>query len=200
MCEGCYEALGSPKVINDGVLRAIRAVEAVYEVDFVGGSLHCVLDDFNLSDRDLDHCKGEIDKLAPGYYHHVMSECLAALKPLSVNERAAALALQGGFYYPDPTIGLESVMSESDTSHEWGRGMSIIDAIARFSCDLEAMNLKPPVAIVLDLECGASMLRDAQRRGLIDDASIPPSSTDNQMMMAKMNGITVIWPKQKESS
>lgn len=101
MCQGCYENYGSPAIISDTVIEAAKLIEEVYSFDAVGGNLHIAVDDWNLDDESLEWL--ELDWM-PEHQHDTDPEqfdaetrCLAALKSLSVPERASAMALQREF-------------------------------------------------------------------------------------------------------
>lgn len=102
MCEVCwmrdYDSIQS----NDArVVEASNAIDRVYAYHLAGGGLHNVVDDWNLDDGSLKFCRDYIE--APGYDaepERLEAEraCIDLLSRLSEEERAAALALQEGFY------------------------------------------------------------------------------------------------------
>jgi len=103
MCRSCYEERGNPKIINDNVLKAAKAIDELYELCLSGGGAHIVTDDWNLEDSNIELCikhtneqKGEMtDEEAA-----VAIECLEAMKILTEDERATALALSSGYIEP----------------------------------------------------------------------------------------------------
>lgn len=101
MCENCYREYGSPAALTPAVLDAVELVKAVYEHNAAGGSLHCMVDDWNIGDSDFAFHERVI---AEGGYNASQEQldaetaCLKALKTLTVKERATVLALHGGHY------------------------------------------------------------------------------------------------------
>ena len=108
MCEGCWIEHGRPAIVSEATKRAASAIKAVFDENPVGGNLHNIIDDWNVED---DHIKGGLEELAafdragvgrphsfdqPGL-REVERACLAALAPLSVDERASALAIHDGY-------------------------------------------------------------------------------------------------------
>lgn len=103
MCYSCYEEYGKPAIVTDEIRQAAKLIEKVYDFSGVGGHLHIVLDDWNISDDSLDFCDRHID--AEGYdcpQGQIEAElaCLNAFRKLSISHRAAALALHEGFLKP----------------------------------------------------------------------------------------------------
>lgn len=84
------------------VRKAAAAVKALYDEEWlpldnahsVGGRLHVVVEDYNLEDSFLDYCQESetFDEFEQAAYD--------ALRPLSVEERASALALKDGYWSP----------------------------------------------------------------------------------------------------
>lgn len=108
MCEGCYEEYGRPAIITDRTLAAAELVRQVYDFSGVGGNLHIVVDDWNIEDDNLEFCSKEI--AAGGYFDPKYPEekpsseqlaverrCCDALMRMTLDERASALALYGGY-------------------------------------------------------------------------------------------------------
>ena len=100
MCQGCYEEYGSPTVVTDSVREAAELVADVYEFSAVGGNAHIVLDDWNLEDDYIRWC---LEKAIPENAHEAEpgqieaeQKCLTAFLALSLEDRAAALALSEG--------------------------------------------------------------------------------------------------------
>lgn len=95
MCRHCYESFGSPVVINEKVIEAARLIRAVYEIDEVGGNLHIQLDDWNIEDRNWDVYTPWLD--VNSHQEAIESKCFEAMRVLSVEERATALAIDYRF-------------------------------------------------------------------------------------------------------
>lgn len=87
MCIICYEEeYGSPRVINENVLRAADLAKDINPF----GHFHIVVEDFNLEDDNVDFClklSTDDNELAFG----------RLFRSLSIDERATALALADGF-------------------------------------------------------------------------------------------------------
>jgi hypothetical protein len=102
MCYGCYEEMGSPKIVNDATTLAARLIDRVYDFSGAGGNAHVVLDDWNLEDNDIRWCltEGLAMGAAFGDSKEQMNEeraCLEALLALSKDERASAMAIYEGW-------------------------------------------------------------------------------------------------------
>lgn len=122
MCENCWAEAGSPRIDNEKVRAVQPLIAAVYKYSHVGGNLHIVLDDFNVRDRDLECCQkiiadGGVLKMPAGSVAflgvpagtpetdpvsgeqlHAELTCLEALRAMTVEERASAIALFDGFW------------------------------------------------------------------------------------------------------
>lgn len=98
MCGGCWrdyldECGGRPAPITPQITEAVAAIRDLYEAHGTGGKLHVVVDDWNLEDKliafigqeDMDHAD-ERERA-----------CWAKLSPLTVLQRATALAMFDGF-------------------------------------------------------------------------------------------------------
>lgn len=97
MCMACWEEYGSPRIDNARVREAVRAIREVYGFSCVGGNLHCQLDDWNLEDDFfgefiVDHEDASEAQL------EAERRCFDLMKPMSLRERASALALEDGFW------------------------------------------------------------------------------------------------------
>lgn len=105
MCYACYEDYGKPTLVTPEIQEAARLIDKVYEFSGVGGHLHIILDDWNLGVDSLDFCDRNIaagrDEVSPEQIK-AEEECLSALWKLSVQHRAAALAIHEGFLTPSP--------------------------------------------------------------------------------------------------
>lgn len=100
MCMSCWAERGSPEIINKSTVKAAQLIEGVYDHHGAGGSLHIVLDDWNLSDASLDYCETEISRnegRVESRRTHAERKCLEALKKLTEPERASALAIYEGY-------------------------------------------------------------------------------------------------------
>lgn len=107
MCMSCWAELGEPAIDTPAVRAAIALVDEVYEFSCVGGNLHIVIDDFNIDDDNLEFCAKQIADVRagrPSTFADVAPEqlcaeeaCLAALWPMSIDERASVLALRDEF-------------------------------------------------------------------------------------------------------
>lgn len=108
MCYGCWVEAGSPAIVTEATKTAAELVREVYVHNCVGGNLHIVLDDWNLEDEDLDYCDGQLAGLRRGEIERhqgfdsaeewaAEEACSAALRKLSLDERASALAIFEGW-------------------------------------------------------------------------------------------------------
>ncbi len=105
MCLTCYEKYGSPKIINEKIEKVVFLLEQLYEFCCVGGALHVIVSDWNLEDVHFQLCYEYIDDLEREYEDEVIMQeqkivekkCLDALKELTIEERASALAIHNGF-------------------------------------------------------------------------------------------------------
>lgn len=103
MCIGCCNQYGpTAQDVNDDVTRAARLIDRVYEHNNVGGNAHVVLDDWNLEDGHIEWCLQHSlsdDRTWEGPTELLLAEreALRALQPLSLRQRAAALALHDGY-------------------------------------------------------------------------------------------------------
>lgn len=105
MCENCWIEEGSPKIYNERISRVVECVRRVYAIHGAGGSLHAVLDDWNLSDGDIDWCEKYAIEAHDGYdpayevdRYEAETDCIAALRAISEEERYAALAFDAGLF------------------------------------------------------------------------------------------------------
>lgn len=90
MCYGCWEGAGKPAILTPATTACAELVKRVYDVNFMGGNLHAVIDDWNVEDESLGWCR-EYDLL------DVEKACLNAMEALSVDERYSVLAITEGF-------------------------------------------------------------------------------------------------------
>lgn len=104
MCEGCWNEMGSPKLVSPKIREAARLIDGIYEFSGVGGNAHIVVDDFNLGDDSIQYC---LDHLGENFHEagkeqlDYEKKALLALKELTLEERASALALHGGYFAPE---------------------------------------------------------------------------------------------------
>jgi hypothetical protein len=124
MCVNCWEEWDSPKIKNNKVLKARRLIGEVYEFACTGGSLHIVLDDYNISYAFIDSCIEWLN--GSDYISHVNDrvgndgewyngkykspveiilyqlkkelECAEFLKTMTLNEIVSAIALYDGYW------------------------------------------------------------------------------------------------------
>ncbi len=98
MCIGCWEEMGSPSILNDRT----RYCAAILRACSDGGNLHIIVADFNLNDDDIDFCDKEVAKAE---HSTAVEEILKAaiertalklLKPMTIEERASAMAIADG--------------------------------------------------------------------------------------------------------
>lgn len=106
----CWKRAGSPTVVNGKVLKAIDLIGDVYEHHGAGGALHVLIDDFNFD--SIEFCEAWIDnrgrenptlRWLPAdepSVEQVKAEraCVAALKDMTLDERASAIAR---YHYPE---------------------------------------------------------------------------------------------------
>ena len=104
MCVDCWKKLGSPKIDNDAVREAAKAIDEVYRYSCVGGNLHIALDDWNLDDGSVAWCRGAIkDNIHQATTEDLETErrCLDLMMALSLEERASALSYLRGYWSPE---------------------------------------------------------------------------------------------------
>lgn len=103
MCINCYIEAGSPSIINDKTNKAAELIDAIYDQEDcgAGGYAHIVVDDWNLSDSDIDFCLDEATKKENKDISDESCEviiiALKYLKTLSEKERYSAMAIHSGF-------------------------------------------------------------------------------------------------------
>lgn len=112
MCCGCWEEAGSPVVVNERVLAALRLVETVYVYNSAGGGGHIVFDDNNTGDESVARCLGWIDgdgrnAMDSDAEYEATKAALLAFQALTEDERDSVLAIRNGCFDPhnvDPSI------------------------------------------------------------------------------------------------
>ena len=96
MCDDCWKRAGSPKIDSPGVRAAVAAIAEC------GGDLPPLLDDYNVEERALDGdeqtCKDWSGAVVIPEHAAKMLAVVQAMRPLSVQERYAALALSDGYW------------------------------------------------------------------------------------------------------
>lgn len=92
-------------ILNDQVILASRLIEKVYKGPGggAGGSLHNVIDDWNLEDDSIEWCmkKRTLGAMRPVPIEMIPTdielECARTLLSMPIQERASALALSEGW-------------------------------------------------------------------------------------------------------
>jgi hypothetical protein len=99
MCKDCWDA-ESERIDSPAVRRAAELIQIVYEYHPVAGGLHVILDDWNIEDGYLAGGRFPWETDTPG---QIAAEeaCLEALRALTEEERASALAIYDGYWTPD---------------------------------------------------------------------------------------------------
>lgn len=108
MCRTCWEGHDNVAIDTPAVRLAANMIDAVDPY----GHLHIVVDDWNLEDGDLRFCEREIEKnerRVSAREIAIEREVLAALRALTEDERASALALHEGFWKPPEVEGASTV-------------------------------------------------------------------------------------------
>lgn len=98
MCEDCWSKYGKPTIDNQLVRQLRDAIEIVYGFNPAGGSLHIILDEWNIEDSSIEFCERYIAENPTtvdedSFYRHVLS----LLREATLEERASALAMYHGF-------------------------------------------------------------------------------------------------------
>jgi len=63
MCVQCWEQeYGSASIDSEATRAAAAAIDALYEAHDAGGSLHIVVDDWNLEDEHLAWCRALLER------------------------------------------------------------------------------------------------------------------------------------------
>lgn len=101
MCYSCWEEYNKPTLDTPLIRYAAECIERVYDYSMTGGHMHITVDDWNIENSHLDTCEAAINEnLFDGPDEQLATEkaCLTALRSLSVEERASALALKEGMF------------------------------------------------------------------------------------------------------
>lgn len=125
MCCGCWEEAGSPMVVNERVMAALKLVEVVYVHNSAGGGGHIVFDDNNTGDDSVAWCLQNIDGDGRNWFdsedeYNDTKAALLAFQELTEDERDSVLAIRDGCFDPalvDPNVpfnALERIRDEVD--------------------------------------------------------------------------------------
>lgn len=108
MCESCWEEYGKPDIVNEKTEAAAVLVQQVYDAigGGMGGSLHIVLDDWNLEDDSINWCLTQFDECKVSFEDKTFNvgltdleqACAAAFLGMSMEERASTLAKFDGMF------------------------------------------------------------------------------------------------------
>lgn len=93
MCQSCWEEYGSPTIDTPQVREMASRLEA--EDPF--GRFHIVVSDFNIEDEDIIFCRDDVPRHYPATTEDQMT-LANDLLAMSLEERAAALALADGYW------------------------------------------------------------------------------------------------------
>lgn len=105
MCRSCWTAAGQPVVWDETVAEAAQLIRNLYEIEPMGGPLHCVLDDWNLdAETIIPMYVIPARGLAPGYpdrysqrVHELCDRIAELLTPMFEGWRQSTLAHAEGF-------------------------------------------------------------------------------------------------------
>lgn len=97
MCFDCYERYGRPRIVTEATILAADLIAKVYTFSCVGGNLHCELDDWNIDDGFFDGEFDPWDETVSVEQLEAERSCFNALKPMTLDERASALAIFDGY-------------------------------------------------------------------------------------------------------
>ena len=90
MCVDCWKEYDSPTIDTPDVRAVAVLIADLYQEHGTGGGLHVLVDDWNIDILDGYDLSTALER-----------RCLEALRKLSEDERASALALHDGFWKPD---------------------------------------------------------------------------------------------------
>ena len=99
MCCGCFKDEGEIKIDNPLVRECLKAIEALYELHPTGGYLHCVTDDNNVDDEDIEWSLNAITKNEYEEDEHslALNQRVAILmQKMTRDERVSVLGLFDG--------------------------------------------------------------------------------------------------------
>lgn len=95
MCRACWIEDGAPRIDNERVRAAVPLIAAVYDAPggIVGGQLHVIVDDYNVSDEVMaSQTRTGAD------FNSAELACYAHLLTMTPDERLSALALHDGYW------------------------------------------------------------------------------------------------------
>ena len=99
MCEGCWHKYGSPRADTPGMHAVQPLLRALYDRHAAGGWAHIVTDDWNIEDEHIVWC---LENAMPDGWPldawTLADPVLHAMKALTMDERASALALFWGMW------------------------------------------------------------------------------------------------------
>ena len=113
----CWEDYGSPKIENASVHNAANLIAEVYKYTSTGGNLHIQIDDWNIEDEYWEKYENWLEGIGYTDIHEQVNAekaCFDAMKILSLEERASALALHDGFWEPEYALYAGVVVREKD--------------------------------------------------------------------------------------
>ncbi len=99
MCEYCWNKY-KPVKISPLVKSIANLVKKIYMFHSTGGSLHIVLDDWNIDNSSLDFCESLIRTNEYNESRRLLKlevECINLLKKVDIDTRATALAYERGY-------------------------------------------------------------------------------------------------------
>ena len=98
MCFGCWNDMGRPAEFTADTMKAVAAVQRLYELNCVGGPAHIVTDDWNIEDEDIASCgTDEASGDDPPEVIEAARVVLALFSPMTEAQRATVLAINDGF-------------------------------------------------------------------------------------------------------
>lgn len=84
MCIGCWQEYGSPKIVNENVLKCYKILPHINPC----GPLHIIVEDFNIEGEFIESCSRDKD------LNEQEKELLDLFRTMTLQERASALALE----------------------------------------------------------------------------------------------------------
>lgn len=97
MCYGCYLDYGSPSIRNEKTEAAALLIAKVYSFSETGGNLHIHLDDWNIEDEYFEEFEIWRNDCSQEQVDADRA-CFDALKAMTLDERASAIAIHEGFF------------------------------------------------------------------------------------------------------
>lgn len=92
MCEECYRMYNSPIVVNDDVIRVAAMIRQFQDNGMFDAGMHSVTEDWNIED---DTIMFYLNKQL--HTSSIGKNILVAMKHMSIDERATALAIVDRF-------------------------------------------------------------------------------------------------------